>query len=108
MTREQAVARWLALGARDVTQAKWDHGRTHLMLPRIDGPPCDGNGRPPCVGVLVYHDFGPGQPMTTEFEIVGERRGVWFKLSAYSVPHAEALMRRRAIIRSLARCWAAA
>lgn len=107
MTADEAVSRWLALGAKDATQPRWDEGRTHLMLPRIAGPVCGGNDRAPGVGVLVYRDLVPGQPMTTQFEIVGERAGVWFKLEAYSMPHAEALMRRRAVIAALTRAWSA-
>lgn len=107
MTADEAVKRWLALGARDVSQARWDDGRTHLMLPRVAGPVCDGNDRAPSVGVLVYQDLGPGRPMTTQFEIVGKRSGVWYRLQAYSMPHAEALMRRRAVIAALTRAWSA-
>lgn len=107
MTADEALKRWLAFGARDVTQPRWDEGYTHLMLPRIDAPDCEGNDRAPSVGVLVYRDLGPGQPMTTQFEVVGKRAGAWFRLQAYSMPHAEALMRHRAVIAALTRAWSA-
>lgn len=73
---------------------------------RIDGIDCECNDKPPSLVIWPYRYNHSGQIFEpAEIEIIGKRKGVWWKLKAYAIQAEDVKEKLPMIEKNLVHAW---